>query len=210
MAQPQVYEGDPYCRICYETAETLQNPLIEPCDCKGSLQHVHRKCLLRWVVLNEATPETVCRLCHTPYRGVNVVTMERIPDERGLTLLMLKYPLILMLATHYFVLLALQNVPRPLMASKFAAYATFAHIMTHYLYLALFVAVAKIQNLLLYIMFWAKHYSGVIGGHYILYVFATVYPFEMGYFADLWLGMYWFAHVETLRRINHYLLEGVV
>jgi hypothetical protein len=207
MAQPQAEE--PYCRICYETAETLQNQLIEPCDCKGSLQYVHRKCLLRWAVLNEANPETVCHLCDTPYRGADVVRMEQIPDGRGVVALTLKYPLILILATHYFILLALQNVPRPLMASKFAVYATFAHVLTHYLYLAMFVAVVKIQNLLLYIMFWAKHYSGVIGGHYILYVIATVYPFEMGYVADLWLCMYWYAHVETLRRVNRWLLEGV-
>lgn len=207
MVQPQAEAEEPYCRICYETAETLQNPLLEPCDCKGSLQHVHRKCLLRWVVLNETNPETVCRLCGVPYRGADVVRIEKIPDERGLTGLMLKYPLILIAVVHYFILLLLQNTPRPLMGAKFAVYATFAHIITHYLYLLMFLAVAKIQNVLLYLMFWGKHYSGVIGGHYVLYVLAEVYNFETGYIADIWLGLYWYAHVRTLRRVNQWLLE---
>jgi hypothetical protein len=209
MAQPQVYEGEPYCRICYETAETLQNPLIEPCDCKGSLQYVHRKCLLRWAVLNEANPETMCHLCDAPYRGADVRSMERIPDESGVAIFILKYPLVLIAAIHYFLLLLIQNTPRQLMASKFAVFTTFAHILTHYIYLLLFVALAKIQNVLLYIMFWARNYSSVIGVHYILFVLASVYEFETGYLADLWLGMYWYAHIHTLRRINHYLLEGV-
>ena len=35
------------CRICFEE-ESDNNKLISPCDCKGTSQYVHLKCLQQW------------------------------------------------------------------------------------------------------------------------------------------------------------------
>ncbi len=41
----------PTCRFCLleeDTSTIHKNPLISPCDCKGSLKYVHLDCLTRW------------------------------------------------------------------------------------------------------------------------------------------------------------------
>lgn len=62
------------CRICLETvqsSETEDNPLIAPCQCKGSHKWVHRMCVDRWRVmsLNELSL-THCYICKSPYHVV--------------------------------------------------------------------------------------------------------------------------------------------
>ena len=60
------------CRICYEEAERAEradeaantNPLLEPCECKGSVQYVHKRCLNRWL---RTSGERRCELCNTTY-----------------------------------------------------------------------------------------------------------------------------------------------
>ena len=59
------------CRICYGEGEDA-NPLISPCDCKGSVEFQHTQCLHRW--LRVAT-EPRCELCHKDY------LMETVPFE---------------------------------------------------------------------------------------------------------------------------------
>lgn len=38
-------EEDNYCRICFSNANSFNNPLITPCNCK---QYVHRNCIDNW------------------------------------------------------------------------------------------------------------------------------------------------------------------
>jgi E3 ubiquitin-protein ligase DOA10 len=37
-----------FCRICHEPAAP-DNPLIRPCKCSGTIQHVHHNCQLVWL-----------------------------------------------------------------------------------------------------------------------------------------------------------------
>lgn len=55
----------PCCRICHSGVSREQ--LISPCNCKGSLGHVHRSCLEQW--LNEAGRST-CELCFHQYNAI--------------------------------------------------------------------------------------------------------------------------------------------
>ena len=53
------------CRICFEGGD--ETPLIEPCNCTGSVAHIHKHCLFRWLnTKNETFP--TCELCKTHYR----------------------------------------------------------------------------------------------------------------------------------------------
>ena len=36
------------CRICLDNASS-EDPLIEPCDCRGSVRHIHISCLVKWI-----------------------------------------------------------------------------------------------------------------------------------------------------------------
>eukprot|EP00913_Durusdinium_trenchii_P026475 g24841.t1 len=65
------------CRICLLEGSSEDDPLIRPCQCKGSIEYVHLGCLRHWVKgrLNIAdTPEgsyfyrpLPCELCKTAY-----------------------------------------------------------------------------------------------------------------------------------------------
>ena len=37
------------CRICYIDEETIDNPLIQPCICSGSMKYIHLNCLKKWL-----------------------------------------------------------------------------------------------------------------------------------------------------------------
>ena len=37
------------CRICYGTDYNIENPLICPCICKGSMKYIHYECLKNWL-----------------------------------------------------------------------------------------------------------------------------------------------------------------
>ncbi|XP_067843505.1 E3 ubiquitin-protein ligase MARCH7 isoform X2 [Heptranchias perlo] len=62
-------EGD-ICRICQMGAGATSppNPLIQPCNCTGSLQYVHQECMKKWLQSKinsgaDLTAVTTCELC---------------------------------------------------------------------------------------------------------------------------------------------------
>ena len=42
----------PICRICYSHSSDMENPLISPCKCNGSLKYIHYKCLKHCIEVN--------------------------------------------------------------------------------------------------------------------------------------------------------------
>lgn len=60
-------EDDPICRFCFEGTED-SNPLIDPCQCIGSIKYVHVNCIRRWRA-NTANEEWIsrCQLCLTDF-----------------------------------------------------------------------------------------------------------------------------------------------
>ena len=38
-----------YCKICYSTLNSLEDPLINPCKCSGSMKYIHLSCLKHWI-----------------------------------------------------------------------------------------------------------------------------------------------------------------
>merc|ERR1711892_7565 len=63
-------DSRPLCRICHsnsgiDSKETRPGDLITPCNCKGTLELVHRNCLDRW--LRTADTKS-CELCHYRFK----------------------------------------------------------------------------------------------------------------------------------------------
>jgi len=48
MADTTQTQAEKQCRICFEGDDPELGRLIRPCLCKGSISHVHVKCLQRW------------------------------------------------------------------------------------------------------------------------------------------------------------------
>ena len=76
------------CRFCYEqeTEENTEasnpfgiiskekkqiNPLLSPCDCKGSIQYIHKQCLKKWVNKSHQT-NIKCSICKSDYTSKRV------------------------------------------------------------------------------------------------------------------------------------------
>ena len=74
------------CRICYGDEENIiENPLISPCICKGSMKYIHYKCLKNWleskiesspyssielednIGMCYCTDNLICELCKTKF-----------------------------------------------------------------------------------------------------------------------------------------------
>ena len=37
------------CKVCYNEEENSDNPLVQPCQCSGSLKYIHLNCLKHWL-----------------------------------------------------------------------------------------------------------------------------------------------------------------
>lgn len=64
------------CRICLMEGSSEEDPLIAPCKCTGSVEHVHVGCLKHWLKERLKIPEEgsfvykapLCELCKSDYR----------------------------------------------------------------------------------------------------------------------------------------------
>lgn len=67
-------------RICLNTAESPDDPLVEPCSCHGTLAHAHMKCLEKWVNQKRSTK---CELCKAEYRQPVLSVMQAALSKAG-------------------------------------------------------------------------------------------------------------------------------
>lgn len=101
---PQVNGGDeevggeeaPHCRICY--GDHLQERLVVPCACAGSMRWIHISCLNRWRVTNPARAEQ-CEICHERYVSSSWRHWPRITQWLSLLLLVLPMCLLALIAS---------------------------------------------------------------------------------------------------------------
>ena len=70
-------ESEP-CRICYNTTNTQDNPLLSACKCTGSMKYMHFNCIKSWLNLKLVLKEAAeiksyfwksfeCEICKTVY-----------------------------------------------------------------------------------------------------------------------------------------------
>ena len=66
------------CRICFEL-ETIDDPFIYPCKCKGTSKYVHTSCLNSWRTINRDNDAFIrCMECRTEYDIINEFPMENV------------------------------------------------------------------------------------------------------------------------------------
>ena len=69
----------PQCYICYEGGG-VGNPLINPCQCAGSVKYVHLNCLQRWIQPEGSSAvNTHCPVCKVRYPEKTQAMMVRPP-----------------------------------------------------------------------------------------------------------------------------------
>jgi hypothetical protein len=88
---------DNICRICQDGPDGIDNPLIIPCNCNGSIKYVHKKCLNKWIKINSKSSnssnssnqyyywqERNCEICKHKYpfyikNGGDIIPLVDIP-----------------------------------------------------------------------------------------------------------------------------------
>lgn len=84
-----------FCRICYSEINpiTNKNDLISPCDCNGSVKHVHYTCLKMWMMKGKAFGEMKrCEQCKSIYK---------MPGEKPIYTFFISFTSLLCLFTFY-------------------------------------------------------------------------------------------------------------
>lgn len=56
------------CRICYEGGGLGEKELVRPCACSGSMEWIHKGCLLRWLTSSPAVVSRGCDVCDSSWR----------------------------------------------------------------------------------------------------------------------------------------------
>jgi len=83
---------DKTCRICLFEGSTAEDPLLAPCHCRGSIQHVHLGCLKHWItdrlalsnggtsfMVGGASSPLSCELCKSPYQTTVQIGRKTVP-----------------------------------------------------------------------------------------------------------------------------------
>ena len=97
------------CRFCLEDTDTVKNPLIEPCVCRGSVQFVHLLCLRRWALLEPDENAYNCSICKEPFQ-INVLPRYETVPPRSLSMLIVDRTALVGLAIHYSVIVFSSNL----------------------------------------------------------------------------------------------------
>ena len=85
------------CRFCLDDTDAKENPLIQPCKCKGSARYVHTDCMRIWR-RKTTVPKHVthCQMCLTKYALPMIFPLEIIPEgDINILNILLSNPLLL-------------------------------------------------------------------------------------------------------------------
>ena len=107
------------CRFCLLEGDQndLNDPLIAPCNCRGSGAFVHKSCLRRWRQTDIRDDQDFrCPVCLGEYRAdmVNIYVREHLPDLNGdHTLRFLNNPILVLVLLNYLFMFYSAIIPQP-------------------------------------------------------------------------------------------------
>lgn len=98
---------DIQCKVCWDNTSTSENPLLNSCQCDGSVRYIHYECLKYWLKQKMAKKEEKnlisytwkqfeCEICKKPYpyvfrsngKAYRLIDVEQdIPQDRNFLLL---------------------------------------------------------------------------------------------------------------------------
>lgn len=198
----------PICRICFITTNNKLNPLISPCDCKGSMAFVHIACLIRWIRMNPSNNNQNCELCLVPYVILHHPSLEVIPLETNTIVFLLRFPFLMSIALHYIWIYhaSYLHPMRGRVVYYEQLYLIYQWIF-QILYFVMFLRQSYIKNPDLYRQEWKKT-SSVL---YILFYGCLLTSLHSGILVtgpllNIYMCGIWNIHVNALRSVNKKLL----
>ena len=198
-------EVEVVCRFCLDGTKAEGNPLIDPCECKGSIQFVHKLCLTRWRHVNLERNGEVCLLCHTQYKIPLDSDLESIP-EKLLLYISLDNPILTNIVSHYvwFVTRLFWEGSR----SFFNQY-DFFQLINHSVLLALMFQRCKVRNWSRYVQKWSIDHRWMVFLFHFVILSSRLFgsPTLTLCVSNFIMQIYWKIHMEVLEEINQEVLH---
>jgi len=190
---------DMQCRFCLEEAETPENPLIEPCNCKGSARFIHAICLNRWIATNPTENGYCCNVCLGEFDLPDSDFFEVIPRNRRLSVLFLENIHYVGSAIHAIALVL------PYEPNHF-----YIGTIIHTSYVLATMSNMRINNLKIYCSVFVRSRALAV---VLLYIYFTIrinaiHPLLWCFYMYLLDNSFWRHHVAILRQINTILYEN--
>jgi len=190
----------PMCRFCLDTHQTIKNPLIDPCACRGSMRYVHKRCLTRWRFQDPIRNATVCLLCLTPYGFVEEELFEDIPDDSGIVGLALRVPLFLSVGVNYMFVFHITLLPSRSVDNRL--FELYQYIF-QLLFLVLFASFWSVKQKRAYLRRWGTKETVCFVFVHVLCNYCIA---QHRFFAILPLNVvmnfYWYNHKRVLYELN--------
>lgn len=189
------------CRFCLSSDIEGSNRFLSPCDCKGSMEFIHVKCLNRWRYMDFERNGSECQLCLAVYTFVREEDLEVVP-KKGYFVFFLTYPGPTLMLYHYIYILALTQ-PVVLDFHFLENFYFASQYVFHLFYFFVFYSEWRVKNKRLYLntvkktvlpMLTAFHVFGFLLFHQGMYF--------MGPLLTFLLGLYWQTHILTLHIVN--------
>lgn len=188
------------CRFCLDSETKKNNPLIEPCLCRGSIQFVHSLCLTRWRQMNPARNADICFLCLTPYQLAIGEVFEHLPDENSLCIFFLRFPFLLWVTVNYVGVIHYSAYQKKDFSFFFEAY----QYLFQLLYFLLFWSSWHVRRKQLYWRQWNhKNTYWILS----LHLLSNYFVFTHNLYAILPLNYCFLYYYRNHRRILHRMNE---
>jgi hypothetical protein len=103
------------CRFCF-AEETNTDPLWSPCNCRGSVQYIHKHCLMEWMTVAPEQHRYRCQLCLTHYTFPRLWSSEQYPLDYlpGERLFVYRPTLLIILVNSIYLMYSLYVINTPL------------------------------------------------------------------------------------------------
>jgi hypothetical protein len=188
------------CRFCLESKETLKNPLLEPCDCRGSIRLVHEKCLNHWRRMNPIRNSVACLLCFAPYRNLRDHYVELLPDETKLLVFFVRCPVVLFILVNYIGALHYSLVSASFSRNSFFELYQYLFQVA---YISLFVGLWNVNDKRAYWKAWQRPSTAFI---LMCHLFSMYLVHKHQYISvvplNVSLTYYWHRHTQILTELN--------
>lgn len=196
-------DSERLCRFCFENTLTVKNPLISPCDCKGSQQFIHLQCLNRWRQLNPSMNMSTCFVCKTQYTIECIYLLEKLPKN---TLLYkpLQYPYVWYTLHHYVAIVMSLSINNNDRTVSMYSLLWNQELVFHGLFMLFVVYHFQVHKKKRYIDHWGREYRWIaFPFHFFLLFLCYMNNTSWAILTSgLYLPIFWKTHVQILQEIN--------
>lgn len=191
------------CRFCLDSEQTQKNPLLSPCNCRGSVQFIHLICLNKWRILDPGKNREICNLCSISYTIPSIYDIEKMPI-RSILYYVIDSSIILSIIINYLGgILYLILPPIFTLKEAFCCIQLLIHGIQLYSMYRLFHVIKKRD----YIEYWVQERRYLLVPFHGVIVLIGLYtnPVVGLVASTLCMNLYWMNHVEVLYLMNRNL-----